>query len=86
MLGVAMGTNYKQLSLEEQCKISLLREEGKAVRQIAVALARLLPLTSPLRCCLVAVDPTATWPLVFFTLTVPVPMKGKNALIIVNFS
>jgi len=35
-----MGTKYKQLSLEERCKISLLREEGKTVRKIAAALAR----------------------------------------------
>ena len=35
-----MGTKYKQLSLEERCKISLLREEGKTIRKIAAALAR----------------------------------------------
>lgn len=35
-----MGTNYQQLSLEERCKISLLREEGKTIRKIAAALAR----------------------------------------------
>ncbi|MBX9577845.1 MAG: helix-turn-helix domain-containing protein [Chthoniobacterales bacterium] len=40
MLGVAMGTNYEQLSLEERCKISLLREKGKTIQQIAAALAR----------------------------------------------
>lgn len=35
-----MGTKYKQLTLEERCKVSLLREEGKTIRQIAAALAR----------------------------------------------
>lgn len=35
-----MGTKYKQLSMEERCKISLLREEGKSLRQVAATLAR----------------------------------------------
>lgn len=35
-----MGQKYKQFTLEERCKISLLREEGKTIRKIAAALAR----------------------------------------------
>lgn len=32
--------NYKQLSLEERCTISILQNEGKSIRQIAATLAR----------------------------------------------
>ena len=32
--------NYKQLSLDERCTISVLQKEGKSIRQIAAALAR----------------------------------------------
>lgn len=32
--------NYKQLSLDERCTISILQKEGKSIRQIAAALAR----------------------------------------------
>ena len=35
-----MGKKYKQLSLEERCKISIFQEEGRSIRKIAAALAR----------------------------------------------
>lgn len=35
-----MGQNYEQLSLEERCKLSQLRQAGNKVRQIAAALDR----------------------------------------------
>ena len=35
-----MGEHYRQLSLEERCAISRLREDGKSLRQIAAALDR----------------------------------------------
>ncbi len=38
--------NYKQLSLEERCTISILQKEGKSIRQIAAALARSTPTIS----------------------------------------
>jgi transposase, IS30 family len=35
-----MGTNYKQLSLEERCTIAGLQAAGHSIRQIATALDR----------------------------------------------
>ena len=35
-----MGHKYNQLRLEERCKISILQEEGRSIREIAAALAR----------------------------------------------
>src|SRR3990167_4835914 len=38
--GVAMGTKYVQLSLEDRCEIARLHAEGRSIRKIAAALDR----------------------------------------------
>jgi len=35
-----MGQNYRQLTLEERCAISILQKEGKSIQQIGAAMAR----------------------------------------------